>query len=224
MGGDERQIYMARAMARQGWKIYVWGLGACASRVSPALAVDSYEEALANADIILLPLPASTDSVHVNCPMELQAALRLTTLVEVGHAGMILGGKLPPALCARGAERGIRMIDYYDDELLQIRNAVPTAEGALAIAMRELPVVLDGIYAAVIGYGRIGTVLADTVGNMLGGIPIVRDVWGFMQDGFEIDNFLFSTMNDVLGAAAASFQLVSDAASGKRGIVRCTGS
>jgi dipicolinate synthase subunit A len=161
MGGDERQIYMARAMAQRGWKVCVWGLGTCASRVSPAVEVNSYEEALANADIILLPLPASTDGVHVNCPMEPHAALRFSTLMEVGHAEMILGGKLPSSLFARGAERGIRIIDYYDDEILQLRNAVPTAEGALAIAMQELPVVLDGIYAAVIGYGRIGTVLAD---------------------------------------------------------------
>lgn len=61
----------------------------------------------------------------------------------------------------------------------------------------------------------VGTVVADTFGNMLGGIPFVRDLWGFFQDGFEMDHFLISTVNDVLGTAAASFQLVRDAASGK---------
>ncbi len=61
----------------------------------------------------------------------------------------------------------------------------------------------------------LGTLLADTFGNMLGGIPFVRDFWSFFQDGFEMDHFLISTVNDVLGTAAASFELVRDAASGK---------
>ena len=161
LGGDERQLYMARAMAQRGWRVCVWGLGACASRISPAVAVESYEEVLADADVILLPLPASTDGVHVNCPMEENASLRFSTLMKTGRARLILGGRLPTALYAPGEEQGICLIDYYDDEILQLKNAVPTAEGALAIAMQELPVVLDGIYAAVIGYGRIGTVLAD---------------------------------------------------------------
>jgi len=62
---------------------------------------------------------------------------------------------------------------------------------------------------------NLGTFIADTFGNMLGGIPFVRDLWSFFQDGFEMDHFLISTVNDVLGTAAASFELVSDAASGK---------
>lgn len=61
----------------------------------------------------------------------------------------------------------------------------------------------------------VGTVVADTFGNMLGGIPFVRDLWSFFQDGFEMDHFLISTVNDVLGTAAASFELVGDAMDGK---------
>ena len=62
---------------------------------------------------------------------------------------------------------------------------------------------------------NVGTVVADTFGNMLGGIPFVRDLWSFFQDGFEMDHFLISTVNDVLGTAAASFELVGDAMDGK---------
>ncbi len=40
-------------------------------------------------------------------------------------------------------------------------NAVPTAEGALQIAMTEMRVTLFGSEALVIGYGRIGKVLCD---------------------------------------------------------------
>ncbi len=62
---------------------------------------------------------------------------------------------------------------------------------------------------------NVGTFVADTFGNMLGGVPFVRDLYGFFQDGFEMDHFLISTVNDVLGTAAASFELVGDAMDGK---------
>lgn len=82
------------------------------------------------------------------------------------------------------------------------------------------------IFNALIAYGfkwlyrrddeeNAGTFIADTFGNMLGGIPFIRDFWSFFQDGFEMDHFLISTVNDVLGTAAASFELVKDAAGGK---------
>lgn len=61
----------------------------------------------------------------------------------------------------------------------------------------------------------VGTVTADFVGNMLGGIPFVRDAYTFLVDGFEADNFAISTFNDVLQTVADTAQLLQDAADGK---------
>lgn len=47
-----------------------------------------------------------------------------------------------------------------------ITNAVPTAEGAIEIAMSETPITLHGSKCLVTGYGRIGKILA----KMLRGI------------------------------------------------------
>lgn len=58
------------------------------------------------------------------------------------------------------------LYDYSENELFQIRNALPTAEGAVELAMHELPVTLAGTPVAVIGYGRIGKVLAHLLRAM----------------------------------------------------------
>ena len=58
------------------------------------------------------------------------------------------------------AEAGVRLVDYYSREELSVYNSVPTAEGAIAIAMNELPVTISGCSAQVIGYGRVGRTLA----------------------------------------------------------------
>lgn len=161
LGGDERQIYMARALAQRGFLVRAWGLGACADRICPAEIAETPKDALEGASVVLLPLPASLDGVRVSCPLDKDASLRLSAIFEFWGGGLLLGGKLPPMMVSYGEREEIRLLDYFDDDILQIRNALPTAEGALAIAMRELPVTVDGISAAVIGYGRIGSVLAD---------------------------------------------------------------
>lgn len=56
---------------------------------------------------------------------------------------------------------------------------------------------------------------ADVFGNMLGGIPFIRDIYSFFADGYEMENFMMSTFNDVLAASLDSFTLISSAASGK---------
>jgi len=56
--------------------------------------------------------------------------------------------------------REVHCIDYFTSELLQRKNALPTVEGAIEIAMRHLPVTLAGTRMAVIGYGRLGELLA----------------------------------------------------------------
>lgn len=69
----------------------------------------------------------------------------------------VFGGKFTsPAL----SERGVKIEDYFLREELQILNAVPTAEGALQVAMQECPFTIHSSRCLVVGYGRIGKVLA----------------------------------------------------------------
>ena len=52
------------------------------------------------------------------------------------------------------------VIDYMKDEELTVKNAIPTAEGALELAMKELPVTVHGTKTLVSGYGRVGKAAA----------------------------------------------------------------
>ena len=49
--------------------------------------------------------------------------------------------------------------DFLSRDDFAILNAIPTVEGALELALREMPVTLHGAQALVIGYGRIGKLL-----------------------------------------------------------------
>ena len=78
-------------------------------------------------------------------------------------------GKAYPCFCTpeqlaadreAAAEFGLTLTDYLSREELAVRNGVPTAEGAIEAAMDATDVTLCGTPCLVIGFGRIGKLLA----------------------------------------------------------------
>lgn len=55
----------------------------------------------------------------------------------------------------------------------------------------------------------------ELIGNMIGGIPLVRDMYSYFFEGYEIDNFFLGTLNDVLGATNKMFGIAGDIMDGK---------
>ncbi|MBQ1963418.1 MAG: NAD-binding protein [Clostridia bacterium] len=162
LGGDARQRFAAKKLVEDGYSVSVWGLGNPETQGLGAVAFSDWRGAISEAEALLLPLPVSGDGVRLNCPLQSpEESVRLSLLIESFEGALILGGKIPPAVQRLAEEKGISCIDYFDSELLQLKNALPTAEGAIHVAMGELPVTLDGCRVAVVGYGRIGSLLAE---------------------------------------------------------------
>lgn len=119
-------------------------------------------EALRGSFAVILPLPSAADGNTVSMPLG-GVPLKFTTLTEImsqNGVKYVCGGKLPGDFVALCNERGIKTFDYYESDAFSIANAIPSAEGAIEIAMRELNVTLNSSSALVIGYGRIGKVLS----------------------------------------------------------------
>jgi len=176
LGGDTRQTALAYYLAGKGYETAVWGIpfsensspgGICSGDFRGVKCSDP-ESAVAQSRVVILPLPATTDGVRLNCPAAentpplMRKELRLTSLLSMLNDGMLLlAGKPGEVLRSMARNANVRLIDYYDDEALQIKNAIPTAEGAIALAMNELPVTLFGTSCCILGYGRIGKRLSE---------------------------------------------------------------
>lgn len=89
------------------------------------------------------------------------AAVTLDTLRErCGAESTVFGGLFGERRSALEAV-GAAVHDLYGTEPLTTANAVPTAEGAVALALEHSPVTLHGSRCLVIGFGRVGKVLAE---------------------------------------------------------------
>lgn len=158
LGGDQRIGHLASFLAEKGFETAVWGLGDL--NIGSAVRCRELTCALADASAVILPLPATADGVNVNCPYgSEEEKLKLLRLLDMTSAP-IFGGRLEENFLNAASVKNRRIVDYYASEELQIRNALPTAEGAIMIAMQNLSGTINGCRAAVVGYGRIGAVLA----------------------------------------------------------------
>lgn len=61
----------------------------------------------------------------------------------------------------------------------------------------------------------IATFLGDFVGNLLGGLPLIRDIYSYIVDGYELNNYALSSVNDLLSGASGLISLAGDIINGR---------
>ncbi len=154
IGGDRRQTEIALYMQSKGHSTVTFGL----PKNENLTAVGTLFEAVSDCDVCILPLPVSRDGTTVNAPLTGDVIfLQDIMLCRPKH---IFGGIIKPELRAELQNRNIEYNDYFDSESLTIKNAVLTAEAAVAIAINCTDFSIFGSKSLVLGYGRIGRQLA----------------------------------------------------------------
>lgn len=164
IGGDLRQLTVAKALKDEGYHIFLYGFDKNINTgdIEPEDDLDY----VLGSDIIILPVPISYNGCTINSPFS-DSPLSIEEFLDgLNPSALVFGGQFKPELEAKLEERGIKYCDYLKREELAIKNAIPTAEGAIKIAIEETPITLHGSKCLVLGYGRIGKILA----SMLSGI------------------------------------------------------
>ena len=159
LGGDNRSLYLGEYLENQGYKV-------CYYAFNHTECYKSLEEAVNASDIIILPLPFTKDRLTLNTPLFDDAVLISDTLPLLSDKKMIFGGQLSNSFCEELDSRGCPYCDYFLLDELAIYNAVPTAEGVVQVLIEELPITIHGMKCAVLGYGRVGKVVAGTLHSL----------------------------------------------------------
>ncbi len=166
VGGDARQLYLAAYLLKKGFGVSLCGIDT--SRISlPELShvksrVLPAEECIPSCDVIILPIPVSKDGFTVSSPLYSGKPYELSSVLDLASPGTVFtGGCVSGYIRSQVTERKLKIYDYNESEVFQLRNSIPTAEGALEAAMRELPVTVRGTKTLVFGYGRCGKAIAS---------------------------------------------------------------
>ncbi len=126
---DARQAAAGRALAAQGY-----------------IVVGAEETAIA--DYILLPLPL--DDEQAGFAQLLRAAK---------PEAIAFGGKISPKVQAMASAARIELLDYFARPELAVLNAIPTAEGTIALLFAHRNSTLWQAEVLVLGFGRVAQAL-----------------------------------------------------------------
>lgn len=166
IGGDLRQKSVMQHLADEGHKVYVYGFSEQLLSDAPGIdCMSSLEACIKHAEVVVLPLPYGKED-DINAPFSDKKIHTSDLLRCMDDKQLLFAGKVDERLKTLAALYNVHPIDYMAREELAVRNAIPTAEGALEIAMSETPYTLHGANCLVIGYGRIGKILSKDLQSL----------------------------------------------------------
>ena len=175
LGGDKRQMVVAEHLLSLGPEVRIYGMPD--SSVAGGEACFSLKKAVMGSDIVLLPLPASRDGKNLNVgTLRDSEDITLDEIIDCcsqNGNSLILGGMLRQDFCQHANEKGIEAVDFYHDEALQRKNALPSAEGAIMVAMQNTDRVFCGMNVLICGYGRIGKIIAKKASLLGADVTVV---------------------------------------------------
>ena len=164
IGGDLRQAHLSNMLAEKNGGCEIFGM--FMDRPSKDVKLSSLvhvsnnmANVLPECDVIIFPLPLLDFSGAVNTPFSDEHPTFDEFIKLIDPASTVTAGMVPKTAHSLAADRGVKIYDYYLREEFAVMNAVPTAEGALGIAMAEMRVTLFQSKCLVLGYGRIAKVL-----------------------------------------------------------------
>lgn len=159
LGGDNRSLYLGEYLENQGFKV-------CYYAFNHTECYNSLEEAMNSSDVIVLPLPFTKDRLTLNTPLFDDKVVISDIVALLSNKKMVFGGQLPKSFCEELESRDCPCCDYFLLDELAIYNAVPTAEGVVQVLIEELPITIHGMKCGILGFGRVGKVLANTLSSL----------------------------------------------------------
>ena len=194
IGGDCRFSYMQKILNDKGFE---------AKRIYPGeYRADDFDKA----DIFILPVPVSRDNVNINTPLAGETFYFGDFIRLLPDGCTVAGGLFREEHVRQLESKGIKVLDYYKDEELAKKNAVPTAEGVIGILINTLPVTVDSLRCAVTGYGKCGSVLCLKLKALGADVTAVARSEENLRDA-EKDGMKICPLSD-FGNSAESFDVI----------------
>lgn len=159
IGGDSRQIMVAEALAKLGAKVNIYGHQP--DRFSGE--IQGHAElagACHDVNAVILPISGINDQglVRGDAPGQMIAIGPLMTALP--EATIIMTGSFSARWREVAVRRGYLVYEYAEADEIAILNSIPTAEGAVQLAMEHMPITIHHSRVAVMGFGRVGQTVA----------------------------------------------------------------
>lgn len=167
VGGDLRIVKLIQMLVSDGYTVYTYGLEMAEELINleGVEMCPTVEEAINASEVIIGPIPVSSDRRNLSMPFS-NIKLPVEEFINKFTAKNLIAGTILEEYKKILVEKNVNYIDLLKREEFSVLNTISTAEGTLQIAMEETQRTVHGSNVLVMGFGRIGKVLA----KMLDGI------------------------------------------------------
>lgn len=164
IGGDKRQLFLAKAIYDSGYSVMLGGFDRL--RSTGNLVLGDIKAVAAKCDVLILPVPSVRADGSINTPFSDECTVLDDELINIMLQKPIFVAMKDKFLKAYPQFEKAEIFDYAAKDEFAILNALPTAEGAVEVAMNKFEGTIAGSRCLITGYGRIGKVLAEMLKNM----------------------------------------------------------
>ncbi|AZN40903.1 dipicolinate synthase subunit DpsA [Paenibacillus albus] len=164
LGGDARGLEVIRKLTELDALVTVAGFDQLHSSLDGAVRAELSEDLFTSVDALVLPAVGTDDDGKIVAVFS-DKELMLTDdyMAKLPKHCTVYTGMAKPYLRNLCAKHGIRLVELFDRDDVAIYNSIPTAEGAVMMAIQNTDITIHGSSCMVLGIGRTGFTLARTL-------------------------------------------------------------
>ena len=228
VGGDARQIEVIAQTTELDASATLIGFEELPRRFTDTALVALSTEVFADVDAVVLPVAGMDDDGRVETRFGGEGRVVLTedhfAIMKPGTC--VFTGIARPRLGIGRRKYPLHLVKLMELDEVAILNSIPTAEGAIALAMQHTTITIHGANTLVLGFGRCGKTLARTL-DALGArvteaarrpadLARVREMglqpvhMGELQEAVAGVEIVFNTIPAMILSAAVLSQMAKD--------------
>lgn len=161
MGGDLRQTGVIKHLANLDITLYLAGLEELTFDHKNIKHVKLNEIDFSLMDGILLPIPGVHDGGKIETTFSSETIILTKEMIaKTKKECVIYAGVITPYLQEIQCAANRKMVAIFARDDVAIFNSIPTAEGALMLAIENTPVTIHQANVMILGFGRVGKTVA----------------------------------------------------------------
>lgn len=168
LGGDFRNVELVKLLAKEKNIVYTYGLEKEIQKLESdnIIICDDIGE-LQDTDIVITSIPLSRDNININMPLNIYGKeSKIDEALKVMNNKLIFTGSVSSEILRKFKLYNIEILDIMKNEEFAVLNAIPTAEETIRIIIDNTKKVLHNANCLIMGYGRIGKVLAKKLNSL----------------------------------------------------------
>ncbi len=210
IGGDDRELILTAELVKMGATVTVAGFPQ--EMVGHgAFVVNTVMEACKDAEVVIMPLPGTNEQRMVRA-IYADNILELTqeAVSSLADNALVIIGSARQFLKDWAAMYNFTLLEIGEMDELAILNSIPSAEGALQIAMEETRITIHRSQTCILGFGRVGITLARLLKAMGSEVTIVARNRGQLARAYEMGcrKAEYSDLNQIMNYVDIVFNTV----------------